>query len=94
MRADAFGEAFVGNIGTETRLDFTALGHTVNMAARLCGKAEAGEILTVSQTYRHAADALKTTKLESLPRFKFSPRGKHSFKNVDDPVTVLAVSVA
>ena len=88
------GEAFVGNIGTESRLDFTALGHTVNMAARLCGKAEAGEILTISQTYRHAADALKATKLDSIPRFKFSPRGKHSFKNVDEPVTVLAVSVA
>ncbi len=88
------GEAFVGNIGTESRMDFTALGHTVNLAARLCGKAEAGEILTIGPTYHAAAEALKTTRLEPIPRFKFSPRGKHSFKNVDEPITVLAVSTA
>jgi adenylate cyclase len=88
------GEAFVGNVGTDSRMDFTALGHTVNLAARLCSQAGAGEILTVGPTYHAAAAALNTTALEPLPRFKFSPRGKQAFKNVDQPVTVLAVSVA
>ncbi len=39
------GEAFVGVIGSGEKLDFTALGDTVNIAARLGGVAEASELL-------------------------------------------------
>jgi len=43
------GEAFVGVVGSEEKLDFTALGDTVNVAARLGGLAGAGE-LVISRT--------------------------------------------
>jgi adenylate cyclase len=39
------GEAFVGTVGSDERLDFTALGDTVNVAARLGSDAAAGELL-------------------------------------------------
>jgi len=39
------GEAFVGVVGSEEKTDFTALGDTVNIAARLGGSAGAGELL-------------------------------------------------
>ena len=39
------GPAFVGALGAEDRLDFTALGDTVNVAARLGAAAGAGELL-------------------------------------------------
>jgi adenylate cyclase len=39
------GTAFVGTIGSDEKLDFTALGDTVNVAARLGGDAGAGELL-------------------------------------------------
>ena len=39
------GEAFVGVVGSDEKLDFTALGDTVNVAARLGGVAGAGELL-------------------------------------------------
>jgi adenylate cyclase len=39
------GEAFVGTVGSDDRLDFTALGDTVNVAARLGSDAGAGELL-------------------------------------------------
>lgn len=43
------GEAVVGNIGCETRMDYTAIGDTVNTAARLEANAKAGQVL-ISQT--------------------------------------------
>lgn len=42
------GEAFVGVVGDEERRDFTALGDTVNVAARLGSDAGAGELLVSS----------------------------------------------
>jgi adenylate cyclase len=39
------GEAFVGVVGSDEKLDFTALGDTVNIAARLGSVAGAGELL-------------------------------------------------
>ena len=39
------GEAFVGVVGSDEKTDFTALGDTVNIAARLGGLAGPGELL-------------------------------------------------
>jgi adenylate cyclase len=39
------GEAFVGVVGADEKLDFTALGDTVNIAARLGSVAGGGELL-------------------------------------------------
>jgi adenylate cyclase len=45
------GEAFVGVVGADERLDFTALGDTVNIAARLGSDAGAGELLVSSAAW-------------------------------------------
>ena len=45
------GEAFVGNVGGGDVTDYTVLGDTVNVAARLQGEASAGEILISDETY-------------------------------------------
>lgn len=39
------GEMVVGNIGCKERVDYTVLGHHVNLGARLCGKAAGAQIL-------------------------------------------------
>jgi len=46
------GEAIVGNIGSKKRLDYTVIGDSVNLAARLCGKAEPDQILISESTYK------------------------------------------
>ncbi|WP_112663753.1 adenylate/guanylate cyclase domain-containing protein [Microvirga flavescens] len=50
------GEAVVGNVGSVDRVNYTALGHTVNMASRLEKlNKRYGTIILVSETVRAAA---------------------------------------
>lgn len=50
------GFAFVGSIGSDHVVDFTAVGDTVNTAARLQGHAQAGEVVLCEEVYREVAD--------------------------------------
>lgn len=45
------GEAVIGNIGCEFRMDYTAIGDTVNTAARLESRSGKGEILISEAVY-------------------------------------------
>jgi adenylate cyclase len=58
-----YGEATMGRIGFEGRLEYSAIGSVVNLASRLCSIAEDGQILVDSNV--HAAVALFVTS-ESL----------------------------
>jgi adenylate cyclase len=65
------GTSFVGTVGEGDAQDFTALGDTVNIAARLTGLARAGEFLISAEAA--AAGVLETTGLE---RRTFELRGR------------------
>ena len=41
----SYGEATLGRIGFEGRFDYTAIGSVVNLASRLCERAQSGQIL-------------------------------------------------
>jgi adenylate cyclase len=56
------GTSFVGSVGVDDARDFTALGDTVNTAARLVGLAGAGELLISAEAAE--AGGLETTGLE------------------------------
>ena len=45
------GPAVVGNMGSRSRIQYTALGDTVNTAARFCAHAPAFQVLIGQQTY-------------------------------------------
>ncbi len=53
------GEAIVGNIGTPQRLDYTAIGPSVNMANRLQAAAKPGQILLTPEAYRRTEDHIQ-----------------------------------
>lgn len=50
------GMAIVGNVGSENLMDFTAVGDTVNIAARLQGIADDGEILVSREVFEATQD--------------------------------------
>jgi adenylate cyclase len=50
------GPAVVGNMGSRSRLQYTALGDTVNTAARFCSHAPAFHVLIGQETYEMCRD--------------------------------------
>lgn len=55
------GPAVVGNIGTKMRMDYTAIGDTVNTAARLESNAKAQEILISKDVYEALKGRIEVT---------------------------------
>jgi class 3 adenylate cyclase len=58
------GEALVGAVGGDDRIDFTALGDTVNIAARLGGVAGPGELLVSRAAWERAGLGVRPMELE------------------------------
>lgn len=75
------GEVIVGNIGSEKRMEYTAVGVRVNLAARLQALAEKGQILLDKNTYLKIADLVYAIKLEPF-----------MIKGLEEPVEIYEAS--
>jgi class 3 adenylate cyclase/CheY-like chemotaxis protein len=62
----AQGEATLGIIGSEQRWEYAAIGNVPNLAARLCGVAQAGEIILDAQTEHDIAPIAETEQVGPL----------------------------
>lgn len=74
------GMAVVGNIGCETRMDYTAIGDTVNTASRLEGKALGGQVVISEMLYRSLRE-----------RIVAEPLGAMELKGKAEPLQVYSV---
>jgi class 3 adenylate cyclase len=77
------GRAVIGNIGSPEHLDYSAIGSAVNLAARLCGQAEATSII-VSKAVRDA--------VPNEANLRFHSERKVVIRGVREPVTVYTLS--
>jgi adenylate cyclase len=60
------GPAVVGNMGSQDRLQYTALGDTVNTGARFCSAAPAFNVLIGWATYQACADYIAVDEMPGL----------------------------
>jgi len=60
------GPAVIGNIGASFRMDYTAIGDTVNTAARLESNAQPGQILISEAVYEKVKDRVTATSLGEI----------------------------
>jgi len=60
------GAAVIGNIGTPQRMEYTAIGSTVNIASRLCDFAKPGEIVVSQQVLAQLAEGHRFESLGAV----------------------------
>ena len=61
------GPAVVGNIGCEFRMDYTAIGDTVNTAARLEANAPRGTVYISEAVYAQLKDRVSVEEVGEIP---------------------------
>ena len=79
----ASGVVVMGAMGARDRMDFTVLGSTVNLSARLCSKAAPDQVL-MDRATRDAARGLPGIEFNELPAI--------GLKGYADPVPIFAAS--
>ncbi len=75
------GEVVMGAMGSENRMDYTVLGNTVNLGARLCSAAGQGQILITNSVYLNLERRIPTSELDKI-----------KVKGIEKPVRIYEVN--
>jgi adenylate cyclase len=77
----AQGYATLGAIGFEGRWDYACIGSVTNLAARLCGEAKGGQVITNQKTLARIEDAVEA-----------EPLGELTLKGIAQPVKAFNIT--
>ncbi|MEP1426902.1 MAG: adenylate/guanylate cyclase domain-containing protein [Tateyamaria sp.] len=77
----SLGYATVGMVGSEGRFDYTASGTAINLASRLCDRADDGEILLSPRAAIAVEDEIRAES-----------RGEISLKGLREPLEVFRLT--
>jgi len=79
------GAMLAGSVGSRRRLEYTVLGDTVNVAARLQAVAQPGEILVGSETQARLADKVRFEDAGHFPLKNLAPIHGYRVKGLMRP---------
>lgn len=78
------GEVVIGAMGSRDRMDYTVLGDHVNLAARLCSKAEPAQTLISKPVYKALSKKMKR-RAKALPAISVKGKAK--------PITIFGLKL-
>ncbi|MBD3616077.1 MAG: HAMP domain-containing protein [Gracilimonas sp.] len=75
------GEAVMGAMGSENRMDYTVLGNTVNLGARLCTAAQKHQILISNSVFLNLERKIPVSELDQI-----------QVKGIEKPITIYEIN--
>jgi len=77
------GDVVMGNMGSEDHMDYTVIGDSINVAARLCGVAQPGQVLVSKLIVDEIGDRAKWKELPPV-----AVKGKTQPIGIAEPLTI------